>query len=93
MTKDCVNEKLDDNNEFYLNEVNKTGHDDEDIEETTGAENEGIIHRYIIENKIETNRDKWNKVIEEFPDNMSLVVMNECVNAELDGRNQHYLIK
>ena len=38
-------------------------------------DNEGIIHRDIIENEKETNQDTVEKAIEEFPDDTSPVDM------------------
>ena len=51
MAEDYVDQNLYDNNKNYLNEVNQTGLDNEEVEETTETENEGVIRRYITENQ------------------------------------------
>ena len=43
-----------------------------------GNENEGVIHRDITENEIETNWDTLNRVTKEFPDNTPPIVIEEC---------------
>ena len=62
-------------------------------EKTTENENEGLIHRYFTENEKETNQDTLNRFIEEFPDDTSPVVMEECVNYELDYENKNNAIE
>ena len=53
-------------------------------EKTTKTENEGLIHRDITEKKKENNQDTLNKEIEESPNDIPQVVMEECENYELD---------
>ena len=42
-------------------------------------------------NETETNWDTLDKVIEEFPDEKSPDIMEDCGNKELDDSNQSYL--
>ena len=63
MIEDSINKNLDYGNIKYLNEINEIGVDLEGGETKT-IENKYVIHRYIIENESETNRDILKKVIE-----------------------------
>ena len=53
----------------------------------------GIIHIYIRENERENNCDTLKNVIEELPEDTSLVVMEECVNNEVDDDNRRNLFE
>ena len=49
---------------------------------------EGIIHRDIKDNEIETNWNIFKKVIEERPDDTISADMEECVNDEDDDEKE-----
>ena len=55
--------------------------------------NEYVIHINMYENDTETNWYTLEQVIDEWPYETSPVVMEYCVNEELDNSNQHYLIE
>ena len=73
-------------NQDTLNKVREELPDylyDEQKENTTENENEGVIHRDMNENEIATHRDTLKRVSEECPYGISSVVMKEYVNNEL----------
>ena len=51
-------------------------------------EYEGEINREITDYKKETNQDALDKVIEECPDRISSVEMEECVNDKVYDKNE-----
>ena len=51
------------------------------------------MHINMNENDTETNLYALEESIYEWLDDTSPVVMEDCVNEELDGSNKHYLIK
>ena len=62
--------------------------DDDEKEITSENEDEGVIHRVIIEYEKETNRDTLDKVIEECQDNTPPTDMEEGVNNEDDDEKE-----
>ena len=58
---------------------------------STETENEDIIHRFINLNETETKRDTLDRVIEEFPNDTSPDMMEDCVTEELyDNQNKYW---
>ena len=88
MMEDFGNEELHYSNPNDFNEYNNTGLDEEYGEVSTDTENEDMIHIHMKNNEAENNRDAFNNVIEEFPDDTSPVMMDNCGNEELDKINQ-----
>ena len=62
-----------------------------ETEVSTYTWNENMTHSHIHYHIKETNKDTLYKVIEDIPDDTSPDMMEDCVNEELDDRNQNNL--
>ena len=63
MMEYCVNEELDDNNQNDLNEWNKTGLNEEELDKSKETENDDVIYRSMNVNEKDTNRYTLEEVI------------------------------
>ena len=50
-----------------------------------------MIHRDMNENETETNRDAFEKVIQQWTDSTCPAMMEDCGNEELDDGNKNDL--
>ena len=72
-------------------EENETGVYDEVGEISIETENQDMIHSHMNLNETETNRDNFDVVIDELPDETYPAMIEDYVNDELDDMNQNYL--
>ena len=63
MMEYCVNEELDDKNQNDLNEWNKTGLNEEELDKSKETENDDVIYRSMNVNEKDTNRYTLEEVI------------------------------
>ena len=76
---------------YDLIEENDTGVYDEVGEISIETENKDMIHSHMNLNETETNRDTFDVVIDELPDETYPAMIEDYVNDELDDMNQNYL--
>ena len=74
-----------------LIEENETGVYDEVGEISIETENQDMIHSHMNLNETETNRDNFDVVIDELPDDTYPAMIEDYVNDELDDMNQNDL--
>ena len=74
-----------------LIEENETGVYDEVGEISIETENQDTIHSHMNLNETETNRDNFDVVIDELPDDTYPAMIEDYVNDELDDMNQNDL--